>query len=170
MHSKDFVHRDIKPENLLLGENFKLKICDFDLSYLKGDPIIQGKGTEHYRAPEVRDGCCKYPLAADIYSAGIILFILQAGYIPYLENKPVKGFDLYEILLERPERFWDSLDQVREKPQEFSADFRTLFLEMVRKDPTKRATLESIKGSEWYNKPIYNKDELTRLMNISLKQ
>mmetsp|Transcript_39544 Transcript_39544/g.35333 ORF Transcript_39544/g.35333 Transcript_39544/m.35333 type:complete len:215 (+) Transcript_39544:122-766(+) len=55
LHSNDVAHMDIKPENLLLGENFTLKMADFDLSYVKGVHNLRhmSRGTRFYRAPEV---------------------------------------------------------------------------------------------------------------------
>src|SRR5690606_5457236 len=86
LHSQGIAHLDLKPDNLLFGEDHKLKIADFDLSYICGDDSIRGKGTINFRAPEIKDYECKKPFAADIYSAGIILFALMFGYLPYDEH------------------------------------------------------------------------------------
>jgi len=53
LQSQGVAHLDIKPENLLLGTDVKLKITDFDLSYKKGDRKFLGKGSIHFRAPEL---------------------------------------------------------------------------------------------------------------------
>jgi len=45
IHSKGIAHLDIKPGNLLIGDNYKLKITDFDLSATKDDGVITGGGT-----------------------------------------------------------------------------------------------------------------------------
>lgn len=87
LHSNGFAHLDLKPENLLLGQDFELKITDFDMSYQTGDICTVGKGTPYYRAPEVAKRKCKKPKAADIYSIGIILFILKFGQLPYDERR-----------------------------------------------------------------------------------
>jgi Serine/threonine protein kinase len=61
LHSQGIAHLDIKPENLLLGNDFELKIADFDLSYKIGDAGLRGKGSKSYMAPEVELSICKKP-------------------------------------------------------------------------------------------------------------
>jgi len=81
-------HLDLKPDNLLIGEDFKLKICDFDLSYKLGsDKKTLSKGTKEYRAPELReqkfaskDGSPNKAFEhkkCDVFAAGIILFVIM---------------------------------------------------------------------------------------------
>jgi len=53
LHESGVCHLDIKTENLLLGADFKLKITDFDLSYIAGDEKIKSFGTKFFRAPEL---------------------------------------------------------------------------------------------------------------------
>ena len=73
-HNANVVHRDLKPQNLWLDFKFNLKITDFGLS-----KIIQSDvGTRGYQAPELLLGQ-KYDLKCDIFSVGVILFILMAG-------------------------------------------------------------------------------------------
>jgi len=76
---------DIKPQNILIGNGYLLKIADFDGAYKNDDIIIVSKGTKNYRPLEQRKNCVKNPYAADIYSAGVTLFSMMFGYIPYLE-------------------------------------------------------------------------------------
>jgi len=83
LHYYGIAHLDIKPENILLGEDYQLKITDFDLSYKEGDTIIQGKGTKYFRAPEIVKQCVREPKKADIFSAAILMFILKTnGVLP----------------------------------------------------------------------------------------
>jgi len=79
LHSKEAAHLDLKLENLLIGDDFTLKITDFDLSYMSEDGQVVTKGTKNYRAPEIIEGSCTDPYAADIYSAGVILYLLKTG-------------------------------------------------------------------------------------------
>ncbi|RYZ75841.1 MAG: hypothetical protein EOP04_32805, partial [Proteobacteria bacterium] len=88
--STDF-HLDLKLENLLLGENFTLKIADFDLAYVKGDTRVCTRGTKFYRSPELMEQRCSNMEAADMYAAGIILFVFKtAGILPHSENQLYK--------------------------------------------------------------------------------
>src|SRR5688572_6651611 len=89
MHSHKAYHLDIKLGNILVGEDYQLKLADFDGSYLESED--QGKeirclGTSGYRAPEMVMGSVENLGAADIYSAAITLFAMKTGVFPFLED------------------------------------------------------------------------------------
>ena len=77
---------DLKLSNLLIGEDFQLKIIDFDSAYIKEDIVILGKGSKNYRPPELIDTKARDPWSVDLYSAGIILFNLMTGSLPFTEE------------------------------------------------------------------------------------
>ncbi|CAA3001120.1 CBL-interacting kinase 2-like [Olea europaea subsp. europaea] len=90
-HSRDVYHRDLKPENLLLDENENLKISDFGLSALaeskRQDGLLHTTcGTPAYVAPEVINRKGYEGAKADIWSCGVILFVLLAGYLPFHDS------------------------------------------------------------------------------------
>jgi len=86
---------DLKLENLLIGADFRVKIADFDQSYKKGDMFLMGSGTSDYRSPELSNKADDFdPFAADIYSAGILLFFMALGRLPYREDEITEGIDL----------------------------------------------------------------------------
>ena len=86
MHSKNAIHRDLKPENLLLDSEGNLKIADFGLSIMassSSDMLKTRCGTPNYVAPEIfcADGYIGPP--ADIWSAGVILYVMLAASLPF---------------------------------------------------------------------------------------
>ncbi|CAD8080953.1 unnamed protein product [Paramecium sonneborni] len=108
LHTKNIMHRDIKPENILLkdkSENFELKIADFGLaSYTEADLLITRCGTPGYVAPEILEDK-KYNEKVDVFSAGIILYILLSGQAPFYGN---------------------SLDEIIEKNRDCQINFKDL--------------------------------------------
>jgi serine/threonine protein kinase len=166
LHSNGVAHLDIKPENLLIGDNFQMKITDFDLSYCKGDGFIQSYGTCDYRPPELLHGKCEDPFAADIFSAGIILFYMMTqGVLPQSENDYKRNLSLYDLLIYNNSIFWEChTAALRKDPKFFSEDFRELFNSMTLDKPEQRANISDIKKTNWYKGEIYTADELRHLM------
>lgn len=85
-HSSNIVHRDLKPENLLIDKeevNPKIKIIDFGTSqhFTPDQSMSQKFGTPYYIAPEVLKK--NYTSKCDIWSIGVILYILLCGYPPF---------------------------------------------------------------------------------------
>lgn len=85
-HSQNIVHRDLKPENLLLdrtGDQTRVTIIDFGTagSFVPGEKMTQKYGTPYYIAPEVLRK--SYDQKCDLWSCGVILYILLCGYPPF---------------------------------------------------------------------------------------
>jgi len=166
LHNNDVAHMDLKLNNLLIDSDFNLKIADFDLSHYGDDAIIISNGTKFYRAPEVAHGKCNNPKVADIYSVGIVLFLLKTrGVFPQFEFSKIAGIDFAELLYNNPSEFWDEHVRVQKaNPAEFEEDFKELFITMTKYNPDDRATIDQIKESEWYNGPYYTAEELKEKM------
>jgi len=162
LHKNDVFHLDLKLENLLMGTDYQLKIADFDLSYFKGDSDILSKGTKFYRAPELRKGRCRNPGAADIYAAGVLLFVLKCGgVIPHPEDTLCEGVNLEDLLENDPREFFKKHLEIQGRDFFFfEPSFRELFTGMMKQDPRERMTLKDIMKSKWYIGPVYSKDEL----------
>eukprot|EP00954_Amorphochlora_amoebiformis_P020510 1339865-Amorphochlora_amoeboformis.AAC.1 len=113
LHKIGIVHRDLKPENLIYANNDKdslIKITDFGLAKLKeaqGDGMMTTAcGTPGYVAPEVLKKL-KYNEAVDIWSMGVILYILLCGFPPFYHEKTQK---LYQQIkagsYDFPDPYW----------------------------------------------------------------
>eukprot|EP01107_Rhizomastix_libera_P002377 TRINITY_DN140_c0_g1_i2.p1 TRINITY_DN140_c0_g1~~TRINITY_DN140_c0_g1_i2.p1 ORF type:complete len:453 (+),score=92.52 TRINITY_DN140_c0_g1_i2:180-1361(+) len=99
MHSNGCAHRDLKPENLLCEENGKIvKIADFGLSkdFSMASVMSTCCGSPSYVAPEVLSGGV-YDTACDIWSIGVITYVLVSGYLPFFaDTQP----ELFEKIME----------------------------------------------------------------------
>lgn len=81
-------HRDLKPENLLLNSNLQLKIADFGLSVRQYNTVKHRSavGTRRYQAPEIIEGRRYSGAETDIFSMGVILFLMVTGTMPFKEK------------------------------------------------------------------------------------
>ena len=85
MHDLNMVHRDLKLENLLLTDNISVKFADFGFAkkQLPGTQLKSVRGTMTYMAPEIKLGLKYDGKAADVFSLGVILFIIVVGIFPF---------------------------------------------------------------------------------------
>lgn len=88
LHSKEIVHRDLKCENLLLCVNNRLKIADFGFSrILRHDELSDTFcGSSAYTAPEILQGKPYVGTEADIWSLGVILYIMICSSMPFRDT------------------------------------------------------------------------------------
>jgi len=108
LHSQGIAHLDLKLENLLMNRDFLLKIIDFDQAQTQGEKRLISGGTNCYRAPEIRERNCTNMFAADIYSAGILLYAMKTSKFPFMENEDDRQSELphYDLFLNNHEEFW----------------------------------------------------------------
>lgn len=143
-HSRGVSHRDLKPENLLLDENEDLKISDFGFSSLPEQNRIDGLlhtqcGTPAYVAPEVLKKRGYDGSKADIWSCGVILYALLAGFLPFQHENLMT---MYKKVL-RAEY---------ECPPWFSTESRRLISKLLVVDPDKRISIPAITRVPWFRK------------------
>ena len=91
IHKKGFIHRDLKPENICIRSGQGIKIIDFGTArkFTYGKKLRQIIGTPFYMAPEIFNDK-KYNEKADIWSIGIVMYIILTGKAPYFGNNDEK--------------------------------------------------------------------------------
>jgi len=143
-HSRGVYHRDLKPENLLLDDNGIVKVSDFGLSALpeqfRQDGLLHTAcGTPAYVAPEVITKKGYDGATADIWSCGVILFVLMAGYLPFQDaNLMVMYKKIYKGDYKCPP--W------------FSSEVRRLVLRLLDPNPRTRITVPQLMEVPWFRR------------------
>ena len=167
IHYNDIVHGDLKLGNLLLDEKFNLKICDFGHSFNNfhneintrkfintttflpnnGNKII---GTPNYIAPEIIECIIKrdstenlISFEIDIWSVGVILYVLICGEFPFLDETLDKMCEkILTCIVEFPE--------TRKNNGEISFQVHDLITKLLRKHPLERLTIPEIINHAWF--------------------
>ena len=138
-HHHGVAHRDIKPENILLDEQNNIKLGDFGLSnYFHDGRFLKTKcGSLNYAAPELLDGKNYCGPEIDVWSAGVVLFILVTGCLPFDDNHI------------------PALTQ-KIKKAEFTVPYtvsdlcKDLIMRMLTSDPISRITINQIQHHPWF--------------------
>ena len=142
MHKCGIAHRDFKPENILLTNNNEiLKIIDFGLSniYKKGQLLKTGCGSPCYVPPEMIKEEKYNGALSDIWSAGIILYLMLCGNLPFYDDD---NHILYEKILSG--KF--------ETPDYLSDKAKDILSKLLEIDPKKRINFDDIKNHPWFRK------------------
>ncbi|WVZ19139.1 hypothetical protein V8G54_006461 [Vigna mungo] len=143
-HSNGVMHRDLKPENFLFAnkkENSALKAIDFGLSvfFKPGERFAEIVGSPYYMAPEVLKR--NYGPEVDVWSAGVILYILLCGVPPFWAETE-QGVALAILR--------GVIDFKREPWPQISESAKSLVRRMLEPDPKKRLTAEQVLvGGNW---------------------
>jgi len=148
MHEQHVCHRDLKPENFLFTnkdpvEKSTLKIIDFGLScvFTENQVLTTKAGTPYYVAPQVLAG--KYDQLSDIWSCGVIMYVLLCGYPPFFGETDA------EVLSKvRLGNF--SFNQADWK--NISEDAKNLIRMMLKMQPRDRCTADQALNNDWIKK------------------
>ncbi|KAH9288728.1 hypothetical protein KI387_032845, partial [Taxus chinensis] len=161
-HSRGVSHRDLKTENLLLDSYGNLKVSDFGLSALpqqvREDGLLHTTcGTPNYVAPEVVSDKGYDGATADLWSCGVILFVLMAGYLPFDESNIMT---LYKKICKADFTC----------PPWFSSSVKKLISRILDPNPKTRITASKILENEWFKKdykpPEFQEDEDVNLDDV----
>lgn len=148
LHKQGIVHRDIKPENLLISiqedGSHSLKLADFGLAVEVSDnPLYSVCGTAFYVSPEMLNES-GYDYKVDVWSTGVICFILLCGYPPFTSKESENNQDeLFDAILAGDFQFappyWTKISQ----------HAKNLINCMLIVDPEKRFTAEQVFKHPW---------------------
>ncbi|KAK4191192.1 kinase-like domain-containing protein [Podospora australis] len=158
-HRHKIVHRDLKPENLLLDENLNVKIADFGLSNIMtdGNFLKTSCGSPNYAAPEVINGKLYAGPEVDIWSCGVILYVLLVGRLP---------FDDEHI----PSLFAKIARGSYMVPTWMNPAAAALIKKMLAVNPVQRATIEEIRQDPWFliDLPAYLHPPVEEFLNTGV--
>ena len=157
LHGKNIVHRDLKPENIMLTKNlqkmknkkYEIKLIDFGTAkqFEPHQKLNKFVGTSYYIAPEVLKE--NYNEKCDIWSCGVILYILLCGYPPFNGNSNV---DIYHNIQNNPPYFNG------EEWKDITREAIDLIKCMLNKIPNKRFSAEQCLNHKWF-KLLTSKDK-----------
>jgi calcium-dependent protein kinase len=144
IHSNSIVHRDLKPENILLDTKKQniIKIIDWGTArfYEKNKKMNRISGTPYYIAPEVLNE--KYDEKCDIWSCGVIMYILLCGYPPF--NAETDQEILNKIKLGKftfPDEEWENV----------SSEAKDLIVNMLTYNSADRYSASACLSHKWLN-------------------
>ncbi|XP_050557724.1 uncharacterized protein LOC118280259 isoform X5 [Spodoptera frugiperda] len=137
-HANGVVHRDLKAENLLLDKDMNIKLADFGFSneYTAGSPLATWCGSPPYAAPELFEGRQYDGPKADIWSLGVVLYVLVCGALPFDGNTL---HELRSVVLSGKFRI----------PYFMSQECEHLIRHMLVVEPERRLSLRAVARHRW---------------------
>lgn len=145
-HSQGIYHRDLKPENLLVDENGDLKVSDFGLSAMVNVANIPTTttgllhtlcGTPAYVAPEILAKKGYEGSKVDVWSCGVVLYVLTAGYLPFHHPNLMA---MYRKIYRGEYKC----------PKWMSSDLKRFLSRLLHTDPNVRITVNAILRDPWF--------------------
>ena len=151
LHNKAGVaHRDLKLENILIDENVTFKLIDLGLSDSGNLKTLTGAvGSPSYVAPEVLEQTVYDGTKVDLFSMGVLLFIMVKGQFPHgtkiLEDK------YYDLIKNRMyDEYFEAVDST-----DLSEEFKDLIMSLLDYEPSKRPSISQIRAHIFMQKSSY---------------
>jgi len=88
LESRGIVHRDIKPKNLMLTDDGRIVLIDFNIASRAGDTVHTVSGTPPYQAPDLVAGIDRWEVSPDLFATGIVLYELLCHAHPFPDRQP----------------------------------------------------------------------------------
>ncbi|XP_062554619.1 testis-specific serine/threonine-protein kinase 1-like [Armigeres subalbatus] len=146
LHQLNIAHRDLKCENMLISNNMNIKLSDFGFSRTCVDETGMAAmsktfcGSSAYAAPEIVSGKEYNPKAADLWSLGVVLFIMLNGVMPFDEKNLKK---LVKSQLAKQFAFSPEVEKV------ISLDAIRMVRNLLEPDPITRINIDEVMGERW---------------------
>ncbi|CAJ2661816.1 unnamed protein product [Trifolium pratense] len=146
-HNKGVFHRDLKLENVLLDAKGNIKITDFNLSALpqhcRADGLLHTTcGSPNYVAPEILANRGYDGAKSDIWSCGVILYVILTGYLPFDDRNLAV---LYQKIFKGEVQI----------PRWLSPGAQNIIKRILDPNPKTRITMSMIKEDEWFKQGYY---------------
>lgn len=169
IHINGFAHRDLKPENVLFDEKHQIKLIDFGLaancstdnmaSNKNQAPIDQLStccGSVTYAAPEVIAGRVYSGTSCDVWSAGVMLYALLVGQLPFNDDSITKLYQKIQAGIKR-------------LPDFLSEDASDLIQKMLTIDPKQRITVPEVLNHPWIRNKTRSFGRINRRLEFGVK-
>lgn len=163
LHNRNVCHRDLKPENLLLKNHesdTNVKIADFGFAKrVENSELLSTQcGTPGYVSPEVVNGE-KYGLEVDMWSVGVILYILLGGYPPFIANDQKELFRMIKAAdYEFHDMYWCDITSTP----------KDLISRLLEPNPRDRHHVDKALAHPWFNDSEDSSPENAKNLGASL--
>lgn len=160
VHNNGFVHLDLTLENLIFSKDFSLKITNFSCAAITNSPMtkeLKSRKSTSYTAPElISSNQPSVNCASDLFSCGVILFTMVAGYPPF---NYASSSDLhYNLIVKRQySTFWK---QHERHGRTYSESFKELINGLLANEVTERLTISEVKAQAWFLEPKLTVSEI----------
>lgn len=166
-HKRRVVHRDLKPENVIFfKKQGVVKLTDFGFSnrFMPGEKLETSCGSLAYSAPEILLGDSYDAPAVDIWSLGVLLYMLVCGEPPFNETNDSETLTMI-------------MDCKYHLPDYLSTDCKTLISQMLVRDPDSRLNLRDIENNPWLqvgvrmrrpSDPVITREQISEQLHNSI--
>ena len=166
LHGAGYCHRDLKMQKILLDQNFNPKISGFHFAtqfQQNNQPILLKDFlvTENYASPQILSFIPYNGERADIFSLGVIVFILVTGTIGFHEVKKTDQYYEY-IKFNYNGKYWSKFER-NQNIMNLSNEFKDLYFKMVAYNENERPNISQVLSHHWF-------DEIKNLDNQQLSQ